>query len=316
MTAGQPKILVAGGGLGGLTAALALARAGFTVELFEQVAELGEVGAGIQIGPNAVKVLRALGLEDGLARVGVRPTAREGRDWATGAVLQSAPMGGDFAAKYGAAYYHVHRADLLALLAAAVAAEPGITLHLGAAVAGFEQDDGQISLRLADGQTVAGAALVGADGIHSAVRARLFGPDAPRFTGNVAFRATVPVARLPAGLIEVKGYNWMGPRHHFVHYYLRGGRLINCVGVCEQDDWRIESWTQEGDLDEFKREFDGWHPTIRGLIGAVDRCFKWALYDRDPLDRWSVGRATLMGDAAHPMLPFLAQGACMAIEDA
>ena len=309
------NVLLAGAGLGGLTAALALARAGNAVTVFEQADALREVGAGIQISANAVKVLRFLGLEDGLDAVAVRPVAREGRDWATGEVLQSIPLGPGYVEKYGAPYYHVHRADLLALLTEAVAAETNIALELNSRLEAFEQDEAGVSVHLADGRAARGDVLIGADGIRSAVRTALFGPDSPHFTGNVAYRATIPISRLPEGLIEAKGYSWQGPGHHFVHYLLRGGTLVNCVGVCEQDDWRIESWTEPGDIEEFRAEFAGWHPTIQSLIDNVEECWKWALYDRDPLERWSVGRVSILGDAAHPMLPYMAQGACMAVED-
>lgn len=312
---GRPDVLIAGAGLGGLTAALCLARAGFAVTVAEQADALREVGAGIQISANAVKVLRALDLEDGLNRVGVRPVAREGRDWATGAVLQRIPLGPGYAEKFGAAYYHVHRADLLALLTEAVAAEPGISLRLNSQVTALEQRADAVTVGFSDGSNLTADVLIGADGIRSAVRTALYGPDSPRFTGNVAFRATIPVDRLPDGLIEPMGYSFQGPRHHFVIYLLRGGTLVNCVAVCEQDDWRVESWTEPGDLDEFRAEFAGWHETIQTLIDTIDHCYKWALYDRDPLPQWSRGRVSLLGDAAHPMLPYMAQGACMAVED-
>lgn len=311
----EANVLIAGAGLGGLTAALCLARAGFAVTVAEQADALREVGAGIQISANAVKVFRALGLEDGLDRVGVRPVAREGRDWATGAVLQRIPLGPGYAEKFGAPYYHVHRADLLSLLTGAVEAEPAIDLRLNSQVTGLAQDDTSVTVDLGDGGRLRGEVLIGADGIRSAVRTALYGPDSPQFTGNVAFRATIPVDRLPAGLIEPMGYSFQGPRHHFVIYLLKGGTLVNCVAVCEQDDWRIESWTEPGDLDEFRAEFAGWHETIQTLIDNVDHCYKWALYDRDPLPQWSRGRVSLLGDAAHPMLPYMAQGACMAVED-
>lgn len=309
------SVLIAGAGLGGLTAALCLARSGIGVTVVEQADALREVGAGIQISANAVKVFRALGLEDGLDRVGVRPVARQGRDWATAAVLQHVPLGPGYVEKYGAAYYHIHRADLLSLLTEAVARESAIELRLNSEVTALEQEADNVSITLADGGRLSADVLIGADGIRSAVRTALFGPDSPRFTGNVAFRATIPVDRLPARLIEPMGYSFQGPRHHFVIYLLKGGTLVNCVAVCEQDDWRIESWTEPGDLDEFRSEFTGWHETIQTLIDNVDHCYKWALYDRDPLPQWSVGRVSLLGDAAHPMLPYMAQGACMAIED-
>jgi salicylate hydroxylase len=308
------RIVVAGAGIGGLTAALALDAAGFEVEVVEQAEALGEVGAGIQISPNAVKVLRALGLADPLDAVGVRPLALEGHDHRTGALMYSVPLGEAVVARHGAPYYHLYRPDLLQVLGGGVAAR-GIPIRFAARVETVEQTGQGAALLLADGRRVGGDLVVGADGINSRVRRALFGEAPARFTGNVAFRGTVPAERLPAGLIERKGYNWMGPHHHFVHYFVSRGRLVNCVGVCEQPDWRIESWVHPGDLDEYKAEFAGWHPTIQTLIGAMSSCFKWALFDRDPLDAWSVGRATILGDAAHPMLPFLAQGACMAIED-
>ncbi|MEQ9640487.1 MAG: FAD-dependent monooxygenase [Alphaproteobacteria bacterium] len=308
------RIIVAGAGIGGLTAALALNRAGFAVQVLEQAPALGEVGAGIQVSPNAVKVLWALGLAEPLERVAVRPQALEGHDHRTGALKYTVALGDAVVAAHGAPYYHIYRPDLLQVLSDAATAD-GLDIRFDARVADVAQDEAGVTVRLESGDEVAGELLVGADGINSRVKQALFGPHPPRFTGNVAFRGTVPVERLPDGLIERKGYNWMGPHHHFVHYFVNGGRLVNCVGVCEQPDWRIESWVHPGDLEEFRQEFSGWHDTIQTLIGAMSHCFKWALFDRDPLDRWSVGRATLLGDSAHPMLPFLAQGACMAIED-
>ena len=309
------RVLVAGAGLGGLTAALALRRVGFAVEIFEQASTLGDVGAGIQIAPNAVKVLRALGLEEPLTDVAVRPLALEGRDWASGAVLQSFALDEAYVARYGAPYFHVHRADLHQVLLDGVRQIGDIPIHLDAKVEAMAEDGDKVTILTSDGHEAAGDVLVGADGIHSSVRAHLFGPDNPHFTGTVAFRTTIPIERLPADFVPPKGYNWMGPRHHFVHYYLRRGELMNCVGVCEMPDWRVESWVEPGDIAEFRAEFDGWHETIQTMIDAAERCWKWALYDRDPLERWSVGRITLLGDAAHPMLPFLAQGACMGMED-
>jgi salicylate hydroxylase len=308
------RVLIVGAGLGGLTAAICLKRAGYEVTVYEQAAALGEVGAGIQIGPNAIKVFRQIGLAEAVDAVAVRPACLDGLDWKTGQVITTIPLGTVFEDKYDAPYYHMHRADLHAILVAAFEALAPGSIVLNAQCVGLELSDHGVRLSFADGSTAAGDMVVGADGIHSTIREHLFGTDNPRFTGIVAYRGTVPVDRLPANLIERKGYNWMGPRHHFVHYYVKGGSHVNCVGAAEQD-WRIESWSMQGDLDEYRREFDGWHASVQSLIGAMDQCFKWALYDRDPLTQWTDGRATLVGDACHPMLPFLAQGACMAIED-
>lgn len=308
-------VIVIGAGLGGLTAASCLSRAGFDVTVYEQAEALGEVGAGIQIGPNAIKVLRHLGIEDALEAVAVRPHGLDVRDWQTGQVINTITLGEAYARQYNAPYYHVHRADLHALLVHAFeTAAPGC-IRLDAKCVTLQTGHDRVQVQFADGSSAEGDVVVGADGIHSVVREALFGPDQPRFTGMVAFRGIVPLAQLPAGMIERRGYNWTGPHHHFVHYLLKGGTMVNCVGVCEQDDWRIESWSVEGDLHEFQAEFAGWHETIQALIGGMDRCFKWALYDRDPLPQWTQGHATLLGDACHPMLPFLAQGACMSIED-
>ena len=309
------KALVIGAGLGGLTAAACLRRAGFDVSVFEQASTLGEVGAGVQIGPNAVRVLRQIGLGDGFEAVAVRPDSLDVRDWKTAEILNTITLGAAYEERYGLPYYHVHRADLHGLLVSAYESVSEEGVHLNAECVGVEERADGVEVSFADGRTAFGDVVIGADGIHSKVRETLFGPDNPRFTGMVAFRGTVPLERIPEGLIERKGYNWSGPHHHFVHYLLKGGSLVNCVGVCDQDNWRVESWSVEGDMAEFRDEFAGWHETIQSLIDNMERCFKWALYDRDPLESWSRGRATLLGDSCHPMLPFLAQGACMAIED-
>ncbi|ETW99989.1 MAG: hypothetical protein ETSY1_12985 [Candidatus Entotheonella factor] len=309
------RVLVIGAGLGGLTAASCLRRAGFEVRVFEQTPALGEVGAGIQLGPNAIRVLHQLGICEALDTVAVRPQALDVRDWQSGRIINSIPLGEAYEEQYGMPYYHAHRADLHALLVDAFEAVAPGCIRLRSQCVGLDDQGHTVKVHFADGSWAEGDVVIGADGIHSAVREHLFGPDHPRFTGMVAFRSTVPIERLPGGLIERRGYNWAGPHHHFVHYLLKGGRLVNCVGICEQTDWRVESWSVEGDLGELRSEFAGWHETIQGLIDGMDHCFKWALYDRDPMPSWTVGRATLLGDACHPMLPFLAQGACMAIED-
>ncbi|AWM76819.1 FAD-dependent monooxygenase [Phenylobacterium parvum] len=309
--------LVVGAGVGGLTTALALARTGVAVTVVEQAGTLGEVGAGLQVSPNASRALFSLGLEAGLSAQAFRPEAVEARGWRRGQTISRAPLGDAALQKYGFPYLHMHRADLVAVLGAACEAEPRITLRLGQAVAACPRD-GTPALVLASGERLEADVLVGADGIRSLVRQALFGPAAPRFTGNVAWRGLVPAEKLKEAGIGPVASLWMGPGAHFVHYYVRGGTLVNFVGVVERDDWREESWSSRGTAEDLRRDFAGWHPTVRRIVEAApeDACFRWALFDRDPLPKWSRGAVTLLGDACHPTLPFMAQGACMAIEDA
>ena len=306
------SIAVVGGGIGGLAAALSLLRAGFDVQVFEQAAALMEVGAGIQISPNASRLLHRLGLGSALDRTGVRPVAVHQRRWDDGRTLQRAPLGEAMEAAFGAPYYHFHRADLLKALADAL---PPERLHLGHRLAGFTDHGDRVDLRFAHGERVAAGILVGADGIHSTVRGELFGPEQPRFTGCIAYRGLVPADRLSHLELEVLANNWMGPGGHFVHYFVAGGRLVNFVAINERETWTRESWTDRGEVADALAAFKGWHPQVSAIIGAVDETFIWALLDRAPLDRWSVGRVTLLGDACHAMLPFKAQGAAQSIED-
>ncbi len=311
------KVLIAGGGIGGITAALCLAHEGHEVEVFEQAPEFAEVGAGIQLSPNCSRVLIHLGLQDALRACAFLPDGTEFRAWRSGRVIARQPLGETVRQRYGAPYYHIHRGDLLQVLVDAATAQPAISLHTGARVTGIDQDESRVRLILQDG-AVEGDAGVGADGIHSLVRTALWGEEHARFTGNVAWRALVPVTRLPEGLIRPMSTAWWGPHKHFVHYYVRRGELVNCVAVVEKRGWQVESWTQHGDYDELKADFAGWHGDIQTLIDQADResLFKWALYDRPPMQQWGDRRVTLLGDACHPTLPFMAQGAAMAIEDA
>jgi salicylate hydroxylase len=310
-------VLVAGGGIGGITAALCLAQRGHRVAVFEQAPEFGEVGAGIQLSPNCTRVLHHLGLEDALRGCAFLPEGTEFRDWRTGRVITENSLGEAALQRYGVPYYHIHRGDLLQLLVAAARGSENITLHADARVERFEQTERGVTAWVGD-SIREGDLLLGADGIHSAVRAGLWGAEQPRFTGNVAWRALVPAERLPEGLIRPVTTAWWGPHKHFVHYYLRRGELINCVCVVEKRGWEVESWTERGDYDELRSDFAGWHRDVLRLIDNVDKdsLFKWALYDRAPMSRWGRGRVTLLGDACHPTLPFMAQGAAMAIEDA
>jgi len=309
-------ILIAGGGIGGLTAALCLGRQGYEVSLFEQTPEFSEVGAGIQLSPNCTRVLHDLGLEDSLRARAFLPKGTQFRHWRTGKVITESALGDKVVERYGLPYYHIHRGDLLRVLVEAAEQAPNIELHSSAPVRSFSQDDNGVKLSVADA-VHEGDLLVGADGIHSVVRASLWGDEKPRFTGNVAWRALVPVDRLPDGLIRPMSTVWWGPHKHFVHYYVRGGDLVNCVCVVEKEGWEVESWTELGEHGELKSDFAGWHGDIQQLIDNADKdsLFKWALYDRAPMSQWGMGRVTLLGDACHPTLPFLAQGAAMAIED-
>ncbi len=316
MTTEHRNIIIAGAGLGGLTLALCLVRAGFTVTVLEQARTLGEVCAGVQISANGARVLYHLGLADALKAVAFTPERGELRHWQSGETLSSRPLGKESEATFGFPYFHLHRADYHQVLADAVtAAAPG-AIHLGAKVARFDQSDDGVTVRTQDGRAFQGDILVGCDGIHSTVRGQLFGPDAPHFTGCVAWRATLPVAALPLGHVRPVASNWIGLGGHFVHYYVRRGELVNCVGVMEQDEWQAESWSTEGAKAEFLKDFRDWHEDLKILIRNAETCFRWGLFDRDPMPRWGMGRVTLLGDACHAMLPFMAQGAVMAIEDA
>ncbi|NPT53189.1 FAD-dependent monooxygenase [Paraburkholderia elongata] len=306
------KVAIAGAGIGGLAAAIALRQRGCEVVVVEQAPQLGEVGAGVQMSPNAVKVLRAIGVEPLIRDVACEPLAFTGRDWKSGRVLYHTPIKGAFERLYGAGYYHVHRADLHNALIARLGAAD---LRLGQRVAGIERDRDTASLKLEGGEVIEADVIVGADGIHSTVRRNIFGDEKPRFTGNICWRGMVPVDALPKGHVELASSNWLGPKGHVVHYYVKGGAMVNFVAVYETDEWTQESWSTPSTVDELLKTYAGWNQELLTTFSNAERCFKWALYDRDPLTRWSDGRVTLLGDAAHPMLPFLAQGAAMAIED-
>ncbi|GAA5234297.1 FAD-binding protein [Verticiella sediminum] len=311
----RPEVLIAGGGLGGLTAALALLRRGHPVKVLEQASELREVGAGIQLSANANRVLFSLGLEDAL-RAAANPAAgKRIRLWNTGQTWLLFDLGSESVARYGFPYFTIYRADLHRILADAVLALDPQAIVLGARVADVDENDGRVGVTLADGRRQDADLLVGADGVHSAVRTRLFGADQPRFSGQLAWRGVIPAERLPAHLREPLAYNWVGPGAHVIHYPLRRGELVNFVGILERDDWQVESWTEAGSVEECSRDFAGWHEDVQTLIHALETPFKWALMLREPLPQWSRGRITLLGDACHPTLPMLASGAAMAIED-
>ena len=309
------RIAIVGAGLGGLTAALALIRRGFEVQVFEQAAELTEVGAGLQLSANATRVLFDLGLEQALMAEAVVPREKVIRLWDTGQAWKAFDTGQVSVELYGFPYITLHRHDLQRVLTSAIRAAQPDAIVLGARLVDLDQDDRGVALGFEDGRSARADLAVGADGVHSQVRRRLFGPDAPRFTGVVAWRGVIPSERLPPHLREPLSVTWIGPGGHVVHYPLRRGELVNYVSVVERADWQVESWSVQGTVQECLADYAGWHPDVQTLIAATGRPHKWALFGREPMSRWSVGRATLLGDACHPMLPFLAQGAAMAIED-
>jgi salicylate hydroxylase len=301
------RVGIAGGGLGGLAAALFLLRAGVRdVRVFEQQSALQEIGAGIQISPNAVRLLQRLGLSEPLLEVAVPfEVPWEFRRWQDGRVLFS--MAFD-ESRYGAPYIAVHRADLLRVLADAV---PEGVVELGRHVSGV---DGA-SLVFDDGSSAAFDAVIGADGIHSVVRAAIAGDGEPEFTGLAAYRALVPAAEAPEFARRPVCSIWLGPSRHFVHYPVSGGEQVNLVTANPAGDWREESWTAPGEVADFLAEFEGWDEGVVSLIAAARETRRYAFYAREPVTRWVSGRVALLGDAAHPMLPFFAQGAGQAIED-
>lgn len=312
------RIAIVGGGIGGLAAALFLRRAGLDATVFEQAAEPHQTGAGIVVAPNLVRLLQRLGIADGLSGFAVRlEAAWEFRRWADGGVLSVQPMGEHCERLYGAHCYVAHRADLLALLQRAL---PHHLLRLDHRCVAVAQDEREVELTLAsrDGRTtrVTADAVIGADGIHSVVQAAIAAPRGARFSGLCAFRCLVPADAAPALARRPVQTLWLGPGRHLVHYPISGGRLVNVVAFVPAGAWRTESWTAEGDVADLRAEFAEWDARLRQLIAAAESTRRWAIFDRDPLDRWTHGRISLLGDAAHAMLPFFAQGAAQAVEDA
>lgn len=312
------SITIIGAGIGGLSAALALQSRGFEVRVFEQARALGEIGAGLHLSPNGMKVLNALGLEHALASVAARPRAISTKHFRTGIANFEGPLDDEFERRFGAPFYSFHRADLHAALSRAVLAnDAGCIAVDHQAVDIVEGDDG-VTVEFENGTAKRTEILIAADGVHSRVRASIHGEIDARFTGHVAYRGMVATETLPADFVEPKLNVWVGPGKHFVAYPVRRGELINYVALLEEDSWQNESWTTKADKDMLARNFEGWNEIVRALVELTlqGECYKWALLVRDPLASWSTGRVTLLGDAAHPMVPYLAQGAVMAVEDA
>jgi salicylate hydroxylase len=307
-----PRIAIIGGGIAGLAAAVALHRRGIEVTVYEQAPELSEIGAGVQMTPNAMNALKALGLEEAAMTVAFEPQSQVLRSWKSGRIIYRAPIKGVFRERFGAPLCSFHRADLLSVL---VRPLPDRVVRLGARCVSVEPRETSAAAHFADGSAVEADIVVGADGIHSLVRTSLFGADRPRFTGCLCWRGLVPVDRIPPGLIEPSSLNWMGPRGHVVHYYVRRGEMVNFVVIHDTEEWIEESWIREADRAELMATYANWNDKLLRLFECSERYFKWGLFDREPLPRWTKGRVTLLGDSAHAMLPFLAQGAGMGIED-
>lgn len=312
------RVLICGAGIGGLATAICCVRRGMDVTVLEQAAELGDVGAGIQIPPNAMKVFEALKIDDLIKRDAFEPEAIECRMGESGMTVFNVALDQKARRRWGSPYLHIHRADYIKALREALEAAAPDAIRTDAKVISYAQDETKILAHLADGTMIEGDVLIGADGIHSIVREQMLGSDRPDFTGNVAWRVTVPMNALGADAPRPTACAWMGRGKHGVTYRLRGGELANFVGVVERTNWHEEGWTSQGTKVDALADFVGWHPTVTRMLEAAqdDQMFQWALYDRKPLKTWTEGRAVLLGDAAHPMLPFMAQGAAMAVEDA
>ena len=290
-------------------------RRGIDVEVYEQAAELKEVGAGLQLSANGTRVFYALGVGEELKSLSCEATGKEIRLWNTGETWKLFDLGSVSIERYGYPYFTVYRPDLLDVLALAIRRAKPHAIRLGAKCVGFVQTADHVELELENGKSIFGDVLVGADGVHSTIRQALFGPDKPQFSGIIAWRGIVPMERLPQHMARMVGVNWVGPGGHVVHYPLRAGRLMNFVGALERGDWQVESWSARGTTEELAQDFAGWHEDVQAMIHAIAVPHKWALMVRPPMPHWTVGRVTLLGDACHSMVPFLAQGAVMAIED-
>ena len=317
----MPHVLIAGAGIGGLTACLSLVRAGFAVSLLERAPTLDEVGAGLQLSPNASRILRDLGLLESVASVATAPQGIRVRAARNAATLSVLPLA-QAEARWGAPYLVVHRADLQRVLMAALKIEPSIALHLGTALVGFGVRDDHVTIAARQGllsRTYEADVLIGADGIRSGVRAKLAdASDPPLETGRTAWRTIVEASQVDAMFAARETGLWLGRDAHLVHYPLRGGRLVNVVAITRDETATDPAslWSAPGDPARIAGRFSRWHKAARGLIAAAPAWTTWPLFDRKPLPAFSIGRVALIGDAAHPILPFFAQGAAQAIEDA
>jgi 6-hydroxynicotinate 3-monooxygenase len=309
----KASIAVIGAGIGGLTAAACLLRLGLRVDVYEQAPQFAPVGAGIQLTANAMKALGPLGLMEHLRSIGFVPAAFHSREWDTGKITNVLTMGKTLEQRYGAPDLMIHRARLHAALAALI---PRDRVHFGRKLVAIEQNESNATLVFADGSRIETLLVIGADGIHSMVREALFGAEQPRFTGRVAYRTTYPTALLNGMAVDERA-KWWGPDRHVVHYFTTATEdEIYFIAVVPEPDFRVESWSAKGDKDALLAAFAGCHPRLRAILAAAPELRKWALVERDPMPSWGKNGVVLLGDACHPMMPYMAQGAASAIEDA
>lgn len=307
--------LVVGGGIGGCALALMLARQGKQVLLLEQADEFKEIGAGIQLGPNAFRVFDILGITEAIEQTVVYPEHLVMMDGMTGETVTSMRMGAPFLARFGKPYGVIYRADLHTALVQACREQPGVVMHTRCRATGFEDHGDRVVLHAEDGSEYAGCALIGCDGLWSQVRGQLLGDGAPRVSGHIAYRAVLPTEQVPEHLRRNDMVLWAGAKNHLVQYPLRRGELYNLVAVFHSDKY-VEGWDAKADSEELFKRFAGNCEQVRHLLSLIETWRMWVLCDREPIREWSKGRVTLLGDAAHPMLQYMAQGAAMAMEDA
>jgi salicylate hydroxylase/6-hydroxynicotinate 3-monooxygenase len=313
MSKSKPEIAIIGAGMGGMAVAATLGQAGFSVQVYEQASRFARIGAGIQMMPNSMKVLRRIGVEDRVRATAFAPYSHLNRTGDTGELMRELPMPEGL---FGAPYLCMHRGDLHEALAAAVPAE---RVHLSKKLVGIDQDGSGVRLNFADGSSARADAVVGADGVHSRVRELLFGQDKPLHKGRIAYRAAFPAALMNGGDIGPSRTKWWGNDRHIVIYYTRADKseLYFVTSVPEPADWVTpESWSSKGDVRELREAYAGFHPDVRMVLDACPDCHKWAILEREPMAHWSDGRVVLLGDACHPMTPYMAQGAATSIEDA
>ncbi len=310
-------VAIIGAGIGGLTAALALQHAGYRVRVYEQAPQLAEVGAGLSLSPTAVHGLNALGLHDALERFAYKPEDQAVRHYQDGRPLQWINRGRELVEQYGERYYLIHRADLHDSLAAAVRANDPQAIVLDRRCHAIEPMDAGVRADFGAAGSIEVGLLIGADGSRSMVRDALFGDGAPKYAGYIAWRGLVPMDRVPQGILDPPSGIYIGPGHLVNRYPVRNSELLNFVAFAERAQWEEEGWSIRSTVEELLAEFEGWHPDVRVFLAAVppEQLYKWGLFDREPLASWHRGRVVLLGDAAHPVLPFLGHGAVLAIED-